>query len=179
MVPIVILILDGAGDTVESAAYAQSPFEQADLIGLDELVARGHAGALYPIRPGIEPETHSGMLNLLGYAFLPSEVPRGPIEALGCGMSVQQGDLVLRANFGTRDETTGRIADRRVCRSLSAAEARLLCADMVRALGSENPSYIFDMCVVRDYRACVVIRSRSGPLSDSISNTDPGYPTED
>lgn len=178
MKPLIMLILDGAADVATCDSYASSPLAAAKTPGLDKLARNGHGGLLYPIREGIEPETHSGMLNLLGYSLLPSEVPRGPIEALGCGLDVKRGDLVLRVNFGTRDETTGLIVDRRVCRSLSMDDAIKLSRDLVEHLSSSVSGYRVDMKVVREYRACAVIRSQDVVLSDKISNTDPGYPIE-
>ena len=178
MKPTVMIILDGAGDVPTCVAYGRSPLAAARTPGLDQLTTVGHAGLLYPIGPGIEPETHSGMLNLLGYPLKPDQVPRGPIEALGCGLAVGDGDLVLRVNFGTRDEETGLITDRRVCRSLTVSESETLCRDLVAGLRMEGVPYDVQMQVLREYRGCAVIHSREGRLSDRISNTDPGYPTE-
>lgn len=178
MRPIVMLILDGAADVPVCESYSVSPLATAKTPGLDKLARQGHAGLLYPIGEGVEPETHSGMLNLFGYPLMPNEAPRGPIEALGCGLKVETGDLVLRVNFGTQDETTGLIADRRVCRSLSLDDAMTLCRDLVEHLRITISGYEVDMRVVREYRACAVIHSQTTRLSDAISNTDPGYPTE-
>jgi 2,3-bisphosphoglycerate-independent phosphoglycerate mutase len=178
MKPIVILILDGAADVPGCPDYASSPLETARTIGLDELAQNGHAGLLYPIDKGVIPETHSGMLNLFGYYVMPDEVPRGPIEALGCGLDVRDGDLALRVNFGTRDETTGLITDRRVCRSLSMVDTSTLCHDIVEHLREANLDYELYMRAARKYRAVAAIRSTKIRLSDAISNTDPGYPTE-
>jgi 2,3-bisphosphoglycerate-independent phosphoglycerate mutase len=176
---VILLILDGAADVPECPDYDKSPLEAAKTPGLDKLAHNGHAGLLSPIEEGVEPETHSGMLNLLGYAVMPDEVPRGPIEALGCGLEVEQGNLVLRVNFGTRDEKTGLISDRRVDRSLSMDEAITLCHDIVEQFRLMDTGYTLDMCAVREYRACAVIGSQTMPLSNRISNTDPGYPTEE
>jgi 2,3-bisphosphoglycerate-independent phosphoglycerate mutase len=178
MRPIVMLILDGAADVPGCESYSVSPLAAAKTPGLDKLARNGHAGLLFPIGEGVEPETHSGMLNLFGYPLMPSEAPRGPIEALGCGLKVETGDLVLRVNFGTRDETTGLIADRRVCRSLSLDDAMTLCRDLVEHLRITISGYEVDMRVVREYRGCAVIHSKTIRLSQAISNTDPGYPTE-
>lgn len=178
MKPVIMIILDGAADLTECLEYKESPLEVATTPGLDKLARNGHAGLLYPIEKDIEPETHTGMLNLLGYAIMPDEAPRGPIEALGCGLKFETGNLVLRINFGTRDEATGFISDRRTDRSLSMEEASILCRDIVEQFQELDLGYKFDMRAVREYRACIVIQSQGMPLSDNISNTDPVYPTE-
>lgn len=178
MKPLVMLILDGAADVPRCAEYQKSPLAGANTPGLDSLSRNGHAGLIYPIAEGVEPETHTGVLNLLGYPVIPRQVPRGPIEALGCGLKVRDGALVLRVNFGTSNEK-GLIVDRRVCRSLTLAEAETLCVDIVDHMQTAQTMYELDMRVVREYRACAVIQPLKGvALSAEISNTDPGYPTE-
>lgn len=177
MNPLIMFILDGAADVPSCKSYRESPLAKARTPGLDRLARNGHAGLLFPIDEGVEPETHSGMLNLLGYNVKPEYVPRGPIEALGCGMNVREGDLVLRVNFGTSDKT-GLIVDRRVCRSLTLEEADRLCEDIVNHIRSVQTDFELEMRVVREYRACAVLRYPGIPLSAQITNTDPGYPTE-
>lgn len=172
-----MFILDGAGDVPRCKDYQASPLAAASTPGLDTLARRGHGGLLYPIAEGVEPETHSGMLNLLGYPVMPDAVPRGPIEALGCGLQVRQGDLVLRVNFGTADDS-GLILDRRVCRTLTMDEARTLCMDIVEDAQKHSSGPAIDMQVVRAYRACAVFHSTEITFSDQISNTDPGYPID-
>jgi 2,3-bisphosphoglycerate-independent phosphoglycerate mutase len=179
MNPVLLLILDGAADLV-GGADSPTPLERAETPGLDLLAREGHAGMLYPVNETIAPESHVGILNLLGYELLPSEVPRGPLEALGSGLDFQNGDLALRVNFGTRDDVSHKIIDRRMCRTLELAEAETLCASITDAVNQANSSrYLISLKAIHSYRACAVIHSSSSQLSDRISNTDPAYPTED
>lgn len=175
--PIAMIVLDGAGDAL-SPARGGTPFERAALPALDHLAANGYAGMLTPIAGGVTPETHSGLVNLLGYQLSPAEIPRGPIEALGCGLRIDDGDLALRVNFGTRDAETGLIADRRVCRSLSITEAEELSDAVQSKLTSALPDYQIALRVVREYRLCAVVCAPGRRFSDAVSNTDPAYPTE-
>ncbi len=177
--PIVMIILDGAADVPNCTAYQATPLEVARTPWLNKLTKRGHAGLLSPIGPTVEPESHSGILNLLGYPVMPPEVPRGPIEALGCGLPFDPGDLAIRVNFGTRDETTGLIVDRRVCRSLNPEDGKTLCGSVEAGVNEAKLDFRVRMFPVRSYRACTVIKAKGIQLSDAITNTDPGYPVED
>lgn len=135
---------------------------------------------LYPVNDSVAPESHVGILNLLGYEVLPPDVPRGPLEALGCGLPFRNGDLALRVNFGTRSSLTQKIIDRRMCRTLTLAEAEQLCASIVHAVNRpDNLRYSLSLTPVHSYRACAVVRTSSVALSDRVSNTDPAYPTEE
>ncbi|GIT03983.1 MAG: hypothetical protein CM1200mP28_12420 [Deltaproteobacteria bacterium] len=63
--------------------------------------------------PGIVASTVSGTLAILGYDPLEKTVARGVVEALGCGMKINIGDIAFRGNWATLDEKKGFIVDRR------------------------------------------------------------------
>ncbi len=178
LAPALMIVLDGAADDLLDGRTA---LERAELPNLDQLARSGHCGLIHPIGPGIAPESHSGLVNLLGFQVHPADIPRGPIEALGAGLELEVGDLALRVNFGTGDPVTGRIADRRMCRELTDQDTASLCALLNKDLRITPP---FDDCeaaaeflAVREYRAVLRIRSKH-ELSENVSNSDPGYPTE-
>lgn len=124
------------------------------------------------------PESHSGVLNLLGNRLLPAEVPRGPVEAIGVGLEVQPGDLTFRCNFGVMDPITMRVIERRVCREIDTATSDALSRLIVEHQREDMP-FSIDMAASRDYRCVARLRSKDGtPLSSAVSNTDPAYPVE-
>ena len=53
---------------------------------------------------GIAPESDIAVFAILGYDPHTQHAGRGPLEALGAGLEMRDGDLAWRANFATVDE---------------------------------------------------------------------------
>src|SRR2546428_10480597 len=80
MLPIVLVVLDGASGRVGST---KSPLEAASTLNLDALAGRGRMGRMYTVGEGIAPESDAGVFSLLGYDPLETHLSRGVVEALG------------------------------------------------------------------------------------------------
>jgi len=167
----VLLILDGAADR---PVDGKTPLSEAYTPGLDRLAQNAVCGFHYPVAPGIAPESDLATISLLGYVPEKYYTGRGPLEALGIGLTIKQGyEVAFRANFATIDPATRRIIDRRVGRSLGSEEAR----ELARALDGMQLGQD-GYAVVRatiGHRAVVVIGSRNQRLSAAVSNIDPAY----
>lgn len=167
----VLLIIDGLGDLPCDALGGKTPLEAAETPVLDRLAAAGSFGLLDPIGPGILPNTHSGAGMLLG---VPPEqldlLRRGPVEAAGRGLPMQPGDVAMRVNFATLEDSPGgcTIVDRRAGRMRhGASELAAALADI--RLG-EGITTRFE--ATEQHRAVLIL---SGPQLDAgISDTDPG-----
>jgi 2,3-bisphosphoglycerate-independent phosphoglycerate mutase len=168
---LVILILDGAADRV---ADSPTPLEAASTPGLNELARRAICGVHYPIAPGIAPESDTATLSLLGYNPAQYYTGRGPLEALGAGLTIKEGfEVAFRANFATLDVKTRTIIDRRVGRSLKSEEAKELAKalDGMRLL---ETGYAKVKATI-GHRAVVILGDEKYELSDMVSNIDPAY----
>jgi len=121
MVPIIMVVLDGASDRPSDGKTA---VESAATPNLDALVRRGALGSMYTVGKGIAPESDAGVFSLLGYDPLQIHLSRGVVETIGAGVDFHDGDLALRAGFATVEGD--KLVDRRAGRNLPTEEARQL-----------------------------------------------------
>ncbi|XOK63004.1 2,3-bisphosphoglycerate-independent phosphoglycerate mutase [Paenibacillus elgii] len=167
---VILAIADGLGDRPHPALNHKTPLESAQRRNLDKLAIQGITGMMDLIGPGIPVGTDMGHLILFGYQ--PDHYPgRGPIEALGVGMGVEPGDVVLRCNFATVNDE-GIVVDRR------AGRIREKTADIAEAL---NGMVLKDEVRVyvkaaTEHRAVLILRGKG--LSDKISDSDPHAPND-
>jgi 2,3-bisphosphoglycerate-independent phosphoglycerate mutase len=113
-------------------------------------------------------------MSLLGYDPERYYTGRGPLEALGAGLSIREGfEVAFRANFATVDPRSRKVIDRRAGRSLTSEEARKLAADLdgLKLRGGEGYARVAPTV---GHRAVVIIGS-SRRLSDNVDNIDPAY----
>ncbi|HEX4919974.1 MAG TPA: phosphoglycerate mutase, partial [Candidatus Bathyarchaeia archaeon] len=120
--PIVMVVLDGAGDRPDS--NSKTPLEAAATPNLDALTQRGALGSMFTVGKGIAPESDAGVFSLLGYDPLAIHLSRGVVESRGASANFHDGDLALRAGFATVEGD--KLVDRRAGRNLSTGEARQL-----------------------------------------------------
>ncbi|MEC0227861.1 2,3-bisphosphoglycerate-independent phosphoglycerate mutase [Paenibacillus alba] len=166
---VILAIADGVGDRPHPLLNQETPLEYAQTPNLDYLATRGITGMMNLIRPGIPVGTDMGHLILFGYQ--PHHYPgRGPIEALGIGMTIKPGDVVLRCNFATVDEK-GIVIDRRAGR---IREKTNLIAEAVSGMVIDGVEvYVKE---ATEHRAVMVLRGEG--LSEKISDSDPKAPND-
>jgi 2,3-bisphosphoglycerate-independent phosphoglycerate mutase len=168
---LVLLILDGAADR---PVDGKTPLSEAKTPGLDTLAKNAVCGFHYPVEPGVAPESDLATISLLGYNPEKYYTGRGPLEALGIGLSIREGyEVAFRANFATIDPKTRRVIDRRVGRSLSSEEAKALAASLDGMRLSLNGYAVVRATI--GHRAVVVLGSETSRLSAEVQNIDPAY----
>jgi len=171
---LIYVVIDGLGDRPIQELGDKTPLEAAETPNMDTLAKKGKTGLMYTVGKGIAPESDVAVISILGYDPFKCHVARGPIEALGSGLDVKNGDLALRCNFATIDQS-GRILDRRVGRSLTTEEAKILAQAVNAQVRLESHPAEFEFKNTFGHRGVLVIRSKTGPLSGEITNTDPAY----
>jgi 2,3-bisphosphoglycerate-independent phosphoglycerate mutase len=124
---------------------------------------------------GNAPESDVAVLAVLGYDPHEHHTGRGPLESVGVGLEVNEGDLAYRVNFATVEaEGEGwRIVDRRVGRDLTSEEAHVLAGEIGDRLRLDGAAFDFRATV--GHRGVLVLRSQRGPLSAEVENSDPAY----
>ena len=170
---LIFLVLDGAADSINQ--HEPTALESAEKPALDSLARNAICGLQYPIAPGVAPESDAAVMSLLGYEPDRYYTGRGPLEALGAGLTLREGyEVAFRGNFATIDEKTLRIIDRRVGRSLTTEEARRLAEalDGMRLMGGEGYARVK---ATVGHRVAVIIGSEKGGVSDQVDNIDPAY----
>jgi 2,3-bisphosphoglycerate-independent phosphoglycerate mutase len=169
--PVLFVVLDGLGDDPVPDLDDRTPLEAAETPHLDRLARAGAQGLCTVVGEGIAPESDVAVMALLGYDPHGDHPGRGPVEAMGTGMELRDGDLAWRCNFATVEDWP-HLADRRAGRDLTEDEAAEL-ADIVNR-EVELPDATFDLRATVGHRAALVIRDDHGPLVP-VSNTDPAY----
>ncbi|VVB98138.1 2,3-bisphosphoglycerate-independent phosphoglycerate mutase 1 [uncultured archaeon] len=159
----VLLILDGLGDL---PAPKLTPLQAARKPNMDTLAARGMQGLMSTIRRGVVPGSDTAHLQILGYEPEKYYCGRGPLEALGAGIELKEGDVAFRANFAT--VSGHEILDRRAGR-LDSSAAKELEKDANMSI--EGVRVIFKSTV--EHRGVLVLRGHG--LSANISPTDPHH----
>ena len=172
------VILDGLGDDPLDALGGRTPLEAARTPMLDRLARGGRNGYVTTVGKGIAPESDIAVFAILGYDPHEHHTGRGPLESVGVGVDVNDGDLAYRVNFATvePDGEGWKILDRRVGRDLSSEEAHALAAEVQDKVHLEGAS--FDFRATIGHRGVLVIRSEQGGLSAEVENSDPAYGRE-
>jgi len=111
----VLLIFDGLGDRPIPELDNLTPLERAKTPNFDRLAAEGICGLMSTLGVGRVPGSDTAHLTIFGYDITEYYPGRGPIEVAGLGFNLKHGDVALRANLGTVDDT-GTIIDRRAGR---------------------------------------------------------------
>jgi len=171
---LIYVVIDGMGDLPIEELGNKTPLEVADTPNMDFLAKTGRTGLMYTVGKGIAPESDVAVVSILGYDPFKYKVNRGPLEALGSGLTVKDGDLALRCNFATLGHGST-IIDRRVRRSLTTEEATELSKAINEKVKLESYPASFEFKSTIGHRGALVIRSKEKRLSGNISNTDPAY----
>jgi 2,3-bisphosphoglycerate-independent phosphoglycerate mutase len=171
---LVYVVIDGMADIPTKEKDNQTPLSAAHTPNLDGLANKGNTGLMYAISKGIAPQSDAAVISVLGYDPFYYAPGRGVLEALGIGMSIKNGDLVLRCNFATLGEKN-KIIDRRVGRSLTSEEALELSQYVNEKVKLESYPAFFELKSTAGHRAVLVIHNEAGVLSSKITNTDPAY----
>ncbi len=159
-----LIVMDGLGDRPISELGDLTPLEAARTPHLDALAARGICGVLNAIGVGQRPGSDTSHLAILGYDIDKYYTGRGTIEVAGLGMDLEPGDMALRGNLGTVDESLV-VTDRRAGRITDTGP-------FVKDLeGLRHQGVTLHVQPGTGHRAGVILR---GPgLSSRISDGDP------
>jgi 2,3-bisphosphoglycerate-independent phosphoglycerate mutase len=152
----------------------KTPLEAADTPNMDFLAKNGKTGLMYTVEKGVAPESDVAVISILGYDPFKYSTGRGILEAVGAGVTVNDGDLALRCNFATLGHGK-QIIDRRVGRSVTTEEAMELSKAVNEGVKLESYPADFEFKNTIGHRGALVIRGRNKPLSSRVTNTDPAY----
>jgi 2,3-bisphosphoglycerate-independent phosphoglycerate mutase len=176
MKKILYIVLDGLGDLPIKELNHKTPLEAALAPNMDRLAQKGKTGIVYPVAKGIAPESDIAVISLLGYDPYKYYTGRGPLEAMACGLVINDGDLALRVNFSSAESDGKTIKDRRVGRNLTTDEASALSREINSKVTLSAATFEFKNTI--GHRGVLVIRGMRSKLSGWITNTDPAYDRE-
>ena len=174
-IKLVYVLLDGIGDLPHSSLNNLTPLEAAYTPNLDALARNGAMGSVISVGKGIAPQSDIAVFNMLGYNFKDgSYVGRGVIESIGCNIDFREGDLALRGNFATVDNSL-KIVDRRAGRVISTEEAKSVCKTLSDNITFSDKDGSVTLEPTIAHRVVIRFRHAKMKLSDKITNTDPAY----
>lgn len=172
MAPTVLfVVLDGLADDPIPELDRRTPLEAAHTPNVDALAREGAQGLVTVVGEGIAPESDVAVMALLGFDPAVDHPGRGPVEAVGAGVEVHEGDLAWRCNLATVGDWP-ELVDRRVGRDLEADEAEAFAEIVNREV--ELPGATFEFRATVGHRGVLVIRPDDGDLRP-VTNTDPAY----
>ena len=161
----ILVLLDGIGDVGYDQFKGKTPLEIAETPNLDEISKKSRLGFMFPVSEDYAPESDTAVVAVLGNNFDISE--RAEFEALGLGLKIKRGDLVLRANLGTVESLSSRsMIDRRAGRTLTTKEAKQLA----QSINSKIKLPVkFEFFPTVQHRGLLIIY---GGFTDNITDTD-------
>jgi 2,3-bisphosphoglycerate-independent phosphoglycerate mutase len=166
----ILIICDGMGDLSVVDFGNQTPLEAANTPNLDSLAKNGVTGLMYVLGQGVRPNSDEAHLAIFGYDWKRDYPGRGPIEAAGVGVALEDGDVAIRGNLATVDDEL-KVIDRRAGRIDDTT-------DFIKDFdGMEIDGVKFIVKPGTGHRVIIVMRGKG--LSDKITNSDVHYVTED
>lgn len=168
------VLLDGIGDLPNPELDGKTPLEAANTPNIDVLARKGKMGQVISVGEGISPQSDIAVFNMLGYDFQGKKYAgRGIVEIIGSGVEFRDGDLALRGNFATLDNT--KIIDRRAGRDIVKQEASTICSFLEDNVKFDDPDVSVKITPTISHRVIIKFRHNKKFLSDKITNTDPAY----
>ena len=171
----ILVICDGMGDQSIGVLGNKTPLEVAKTPNLDKLADIGITGLIDPVGPGIPAGSEIGHLAIFGYDVKREHPGRGPIEALGFGLEIEENTVIFRTNFTTVEPKTrnGRkvvvVKDRRAGRKLSPDNLELEKA-INDSIGSIQDVQI-KLIATAEHRGILVLKGKG--LSPHVTDSDP------
>lgn len=166
---ILLIVLDGLGDHAYRELDGLTPLERANSTGFKKLKENGSQGLMDVIAPGVPPSSDVSHLVMFGYDIEREYFGRGPIEALGEGVELEEGEIAFRGNLATIRVDNGYpvVVDRRAGR-ISGEQTRELTGFLNEELG--------DLFRVRfqplsEHRFVMVVSGEG--LSHEVTDNDP------
>jgi 2,3-bisphosphoglycerate-independent phosphoglycerate mutase len=167
--PTLLLVIDGLADRPVRALGGRTPLQAADTPTLDRLAMEGRCGLADAVSPGVVPDTAAGTLAVLGQS--PLALKRGPVEAVGAGLSLSPSDIALRGNLATVDEH-GMVIDRRAGRIRAETDELAQAIDRLPLPRSVPEDVEVRVAPSTEHRLAIVLKGQH--LSSEIAGSDPG-----
>ncbi len=95
----ILLIGDGMADNPVPELGNRTPLEAAEKPFIDALAAKSQLGSVLNVPRTLPPGSDTAILSIFGCDPLRYFTGRSPLEAAGCGVSVQPGEISYRCNM--------------------------------------------------------------------------------
>jgi 2,3-bisphosphoglycerate-independent phosphoglycerate mutase len=168
---ILFIVLDGLGDHAYRELDGLTPLEKASSTGLKRLKENGSQGLMDIIAPGVPPSSDVSHLVMFGYDIEREYFGRGPIEALGEGIELEEGEIAFRGNLATVRIENGYpvVVDRRAGR-IGSEQTRELTRFLNEELG-DFQGFRVRFQPLSEHRFVMVVSGEG--LSHEVTDNDP------
>lgn len=101
MIPIkyILIIGDGMADNPVPELGGRTPLEAAEKPHIDAMCRHSALGSVRTVPPGLLPGSDTAILSIFGCDPKRYFTGRSPLEAAGCGIQIQAGDVSYRCNM--------------------------------------------------------------------------------
>lgn len=146
-----IIVGDGMADWSIPSLGGKTILQKANTPYMDKLAKKGRNGILQTIPNGLPSGSDVANLSILGYNPNEEFEGRGPFEAVGLGINLQEEDLILRCNFVCIEDG---ILRSHTADYITTAEADILINHLQEHLGNEHIHFYTG----KQYRHLLIIK---------------------
>ncbi|MFI3259150.1 MAG: cofactor-independent phosphoglycerate mutase [Rikenellaceae bacterium] len=169
----IIILGDGMAGHPVDALSGRTTLEAANKPAIDTLAKRGRCGVLHTVPEPYEPGSEIANLAVLGYDIDRVFEGRGSLEAASMGVEIEEGEMAMRCNLITIDES-GKIKNHSAGH-ISTEEATELIEYLQRELGDEELNLFAGV----SYRHLLKLKGGNKMLSCTPPHNVPGTPFKD
>ncbi len=110
----VLVIGDGMADNPIEELGGKTPLEAADKPFIDSLAAQSLLGSVLTVPRGLIPGSDTAILSIFGCDPCVCYTGRSPLEAAGCGIALQPGEVSYRCNMCTFEDGNASMDEKRI-----------------------------------------------------------------
>lgn len=152
----VVVLGDGMADEPLEVLGGKTPLAYAKTPAMDLLAKTGEIGMARTVPKGMSPGSDTANLSIMGYNPEIYYSGRSPLEALNIGVSMEEGDVAIRANLVTLSETEENYEEKHLldhsADEISTEEAEAL----LEAVKEELENQEFQFYAGTSYRHCLI-----------------------
>jgi 2,3-bisphosphoglycerate-independent phosphoglycerate mutase len=168
----IIILGDGMADEPLPQFGGKTPLQMARKPNIDKLARLGRTGKLITVPDNMSPGSEIANLAVLGYDVEKVYEGRGVLEAASMGVSLGPGDLALRCNIMTLENSN---IKNHSAGHISTAEASELIDLLNRELGTDEITFYPGV----SYRHLLVMKNGSKEIGCTPPHDRPGAPFRD
>ena len=152
----VVVLGDGMADEPLEILGGKTPLAYAKTPAMDLLAKRGEIGMARTVPKGMSPGSDTANLSIMGYNPEIYYSGRSPLEALNIGVSMEEGDVAIRANLVTLSEEEENYEEKHLldhsADEISTEEAEALLEAVKEGLENRE----FQFYAGTSYRHCLI-----------------------
>ena len=152
----VVVLGDGMADEPLEVLGGKTPLAYAKTPAMDLLAKTGEIGMARTVPKGMSPGSDTANLSIMGYNPEIYYSGRSPLEALNIGVSMEEGDVAIRANLVTLSEEEENYEEKHLldhsADEISTEEAEALLETVKEGLENRE----FQFYAGTSYRHCLI-----------------------